>query len=99
MPGIYGYSSEEYDALIDEAFSATKKKEKAQLLYAAERILIDDAAVIPVLFNSDCYVVSSELSGLTTNYFGAKMFTKAVLKNYDRYLLAPIPSKKDEDVI
>lgn len=99
VPGIYGYSSEEYDALIDEAFSATKKKEKAQLLYAAERILVDDAAVIPVLFNSDCYVVSSELSGLTTNYFGAKMFTKAVLKNYDRYLLAPIPSKKDEDVI
>ena len=99
VPGVYGYSSAEYDALIDQAFAATKKKEKAKLLYAAEQLLIDDAAVVPVLFNCDCYVVSSELSGFSTNYFGAKLFTKVVLKNYDRYLMAPVSTKKKDDVI
>lgn len=99
VKGIYGYSSSEFDALMDEAFAATKKKEKAKLLYAAEKLLIDDAAVVPVLFNCDCYVVSGELSGFSTNYYGAKIFTKVVLKNYDRYLLAPVSTKKKDDVI
>lgn len=83
---ITGYYNEEYDALIEKAFAAATQKEKAALLHQAEELLIKDAPVVPVLFNSDCYVVSNKLSGFDTDFFGSKSFTKTALKNYLNYL-------------
>ena len=94
VPGITGWSNSKYDALIDEAFAATKQKDKAAKLHEAEQLLLEDGAIIPVVFNSECYVVSNKLSGITKTYFGAKIFKKAKLKNYELYL-AILPSKKE----
>ena len=77
-----GYHSEEYDALIEEAYSKTNQKERAAILHTAEQLLIDDAPVIPVLFNADSYVISNQLSGVDINYFGSKLFTHTSVKNY-----------------
>ena len=77
-----GYQSDAYDELIEQAYAAGKQKERAAILHEAEQMLIEDAPIIPVLFNSDSYVVSNKLSGLSTNYFGSKLFAKASVKNY-----------------
>lgn len=77
-----GYKSDEYDALIEEAFATVKQKDRAAILHTAEQLLIDDAPVVPVLFNADSYVVSNKLSGIEINYFGSKLFTKTAVKNY-----------------
>ena len=91
-----GYSSAEYDALIEKAFVTSDKKERASILHEAEEMLLKDGAIVPVIFNSECYAVSSKLSGIKTNFWGAKQFKKAVLKNYEQYLeLAIIPTKKE----
>ena len=83
---VTGYYNEEYDALIEKAYAASSRKEKAEILHQAEKLLLEDAPVVPVLFNSDCYVSSSKLSGIQTNFFGSKIFTKTELKNYLNYL-------------
>ncbi|MBR7082898.1 MAG: hypothetical protein IKI51_02665, partial [Clostridia bacterium] len=91
--GLTGWSNSAYNELIDSAFAATKQKDKAAILHDAEKLLLEEGAIVPVVFNSECYVVSNKLSGITKNYFGSKIFTRTALKNYEKYL-ALIPSKK-----
>lgn len=85
-PHVTGYSSEAYDALIEQAYAETDIKEKAKILHQAEQLLMNEAPIVPLLFNSETYAVSGELSGIKVNYFGAKIFTKVELKNYTKYL-------------
>ena len=91
--GITGWSSDAYNELITSAFAAAKEKDKAAILHDAEEMLLEEGAIVPVVFNCDCYVISGKLSGTTKNYFGSKIFTKTALKNYEQYL-AFIPTKK-----
>ncbi len=83
---VKGYANEEYDALIASAYAETDADKRAKTLHDAEALLLEDAAVCPVIFNTNAYVVSGELSGVTTNYWGAQLFKKANLKNYVQYL-------------
>lgn len=83
---ITGYDSDEYLELIEKAYNATTQKERAQILHEAEALLVKDAPIVPILFNSETYVYSTLLSGLTTNYWGSKLFTKVELKDYINYL-------------
>ncbi len=83
---VTGYVNEEYDALITAAFAETDADKRAEILHEAEELLLEDAAVCPVVFNTNAYVVSDELSGLKTNYWGAQIFSKANLKDYTQYL-------------
>ena len=85
MTHVSGYYNEEYDALIASAFAASSQSEKAELLHQAEEMLLKDAAVVPVIFNSEAYVTSG-LSELKTNFWGATCFKKAYLNNYVDYL-------------
>ena len=94
---VRGYADEEYNALIAEAFAETDAKKKAELLHNAEKLLIEDAAVVPVLFNTNAYVVSGELSKVKTNYWGVQMFTKTELKNYVQYLSTVKAANKDDE--
>jgi ABC-type transport system substrate-binding protein len=83
---VTGYDNAEYDALLAEAYAETDADKKAELLHSAEKLLVEDAAVVPVIFNTNAYVVSDELSKVTTNYWGVQMFTKTELKDYVQYL-------------
>ena len=83
---VTGYDNEEYDKLISSAFAAETQKEKASILHDAEKLLLEDAPVVPVIFNGETYAVSNLLSGLTTNFWGSKIFKKVTLKNYNDYL-------------
>jgi ABC-type transport system substrate-binding protein len=83
---VKGYDNDDYNALIESAFAETDAEKRAEILYEAEALLIEDAAVVPVIFNTNAYVVSNKLSGVDTNYWGVQMFTKANLKDYVQYL-------------
>ncbi len=83
---VAGYANEEYDALIESAFAETDADKRADILHDAEKLLLEDAAVCPVIFNTNAYVLSGELSKVKTNYWGVQTFKKTVLKDYVQYL-------------
>jgi ABC-type oligopeptide transport system substrate-binding subunit len=83
---VKGYDNDDFNALIESAFAETDADARAEILYEAEALLLDDAAVVPVIFNTNAYVVSDELSGLKSDYWGVQLFTKAKLKDYVQYL-------------
>ena len=93
---VKGYDNDDYNALIESAFAETDAEKRAEILYEAEALLIEDAAVVPVIFNTNAYVVSSKLSGVDTNYWGVQMFTKANLKDYVQYLESVRNAAKEE---
>ena len=96
---LKGYTNEEYDALLTEAFKESDLGKRAEILRSAEKLLVaDEAAVIPVVFNANAYVVSGELSKVKTDFWGVQIFTKAQLKNYVQYLpsvKAAAPSEEE----
>ena len=80
------YTNETFDNLLAEAFQTSDLKKRAEILHTAENALIEDGALIPVVFNTNAYVVSSDLKQVKTDFWGVQIFTKANLKNYVQYL-------------
>lgn len=89
-PNISGYTSEAYDKLLHDAYAlATKDKGRTDLLCEAEKVLLQDMPVIPVLYGQNFAYISNQLSGIKTDAYGNFSFTKASLKNYrDRFIEA-----------
>ena len=85
IPHIGGFSDPEYDAIIEKAYKETDKNKRAELLHEAEALLMKDMPITPLVQLQNGYTSNSDLSGVKTNYYGAFMFTKAVLKNRDKY--------------
>ena len=83
---LSGYNSEAYNAKIEAAQTATDAAARAKLLHEAEDILLDEMAVIPVLQNKSLTLESDELSKTEYSYYGAPVFTKTKLKNYEDYI-------------
>lgn len=83
---VKGYVNADYDARLEEAYKTVDADERAEYLHEAEKLLLEDAAVVPVIFNTNAYVVSKSLSKVKTNYWGAQMFTKTVLDDYVQHL-------------
>ena len=83
---ISGYNNDTYNGMIDSAFKATDAKEKANILHEAERTLLEDMPIIPIVFNKNAYVVSDELSKCEFTYYGSPLFSKVKLKDYELYL-------------
>lgn len=81
-----GWVSEEYDALIQKAYNAENKEIRSEALHDAEKLLVESAAIVPVVYNQTFAFVSSEISGITFDGFGNVVFVKAKQKNYEQYL-------------
>ena len=45
-------------------------------------MLIDDMPVCPIFFLQDAYIVSDELTGVDSDYFGMRIFNDAKLNDY-----------------
>ncbi len=88
VPGITGYNSEAYNKLLDEAYAlAPRSEERANKLFDAEKLLMEDAPLIPLYFYRD-YYMTQELSGVKSNIFGARDFKKTKLKGYKDHIPA-----------
>ena len=82
---VTGYNSEEYNKKIDEAYAEKDAEARATILHDAEKILMKDMPIIPVVFNVNATLTSKKLSGDKTTYYGTPVFTKLKLKNYKQY--------------
>ena len=81
-----GYNSNKFNELIDQAYAAATREEAAPILAEAEKQLLQDMPVCPVIFNTDSYVIGSGLSKCKfTTAYGNRDFSKAKLKNYMNY--------------
>ena len=85
-PGVTGYNSEEYNKLIDEAFKQNGDRAKrSELLHKAEKLLLEDMPVAPLVTLKNAYISSKKLSKFSFDFYGCPVFTKAKLKNYELY--------------
>jgi peptide/nickel transport system substrate-binding protein/oligopeptide transport system substrate-binding protein len=57
------YNSEEYDAQMTIARTTTDDAERSAALHAAEDILMEDVAVIPIAYYNDFYLMSNKITG------------------------------------
>ena len=83
---ISGWSSVDYDQYINKAFRAKTDEERNEALIAAEKLLLEEAPVIPVLYNQNFAFVSSDLSSVSIDGLGHFVLTKVKQKNYEKYL-------------
>ncbi len=84
-PHISGYDNPEYDALIEEAYKETDDNKRADLLHKAEKMLLTDMPITPLVELQNACTKGSDLVGVKTNYYGSFIFTKVVLKNRFKY--------------
>ena len=64
--------------LVEKAFTANTKE--------AEKLLVDEAPIIPIIFNQTVSFSHKHLKKLSVNGLGNVVFTDAKLKNYKDYL-------------
>ena len=80
------YENPDYTALIEKANAAVSLTEKASLLHEAEEKLLADMPVIPIIFNEDAYLISKDLSGIKSTYYGTRIFNRTQQKNWEAYV-------------
>lgn len=94
-PNCTGYSNPDYDKIIEEAAAFDEgTRERNDKVNEAEKKLMEDMPIIPLVFYRDYYMISKELSGIKDTYYNFKILTKMKLKNYHDYL----PSEETEEV-
>lgn len=86
LPHPTGFDNQAYGDLIERAFTAETREERAALLHEAENLLLDKMPAIPIIFNQDAYVISGELSKVDSSYYQNRIFTITKLKNYKLYI-------------
>ncbi len=64
---MYGYSSDEYDALLAEAAVQIDTDRRREYLQRAEQLLLDDNPVIPLYFHVSKHLVSPRVAGWQDN--------------------------------
>lgn len=86
FPHITGYNSEDYSAIIEEAYAAGSDSEvKTERLHAAETLLLEDMPVMPLLFLKDAYIYNDDvLSGIRNTYWG-RDFKRMKMRDYMEY--------------
>ena len=88
-------SAEAFQAVLD-AVNATyaeygvdpskTQDAKTALLHKAEELLMQEMPVIPVVFNKNATVGTSDLKGVKSDYYVSYKFKDASLRNYEDYL-------------
>lgn len=71
------YSNPDYDKLIDEANSTADVKEHYAKLHEAENMLLKDAAMAPVAYYNDFYLMDTKLKGVWHSPYGFWFFQYA----------------------
>ena len=83
---IGGYYDEAYDALIDKAYKSTDKEERLAALRDAEKLLIESAAVAPIIYNQTFYFSNKDIKKVSFNGLGNFFANEMKQKNYEDYL-------------
>ena len=87
---IAGWADERYDELVNDIYSADKKKERKERIHDAEEYLMDNMPVCPIIFNENFAFKNWRISKLRFDGNGNLVFTKVKLFRYKKFL-------KDDD--
>lgn len=80
---ITGWSNSEFDKCIEDAYNTTDEDSRLALLKQAEKILLEDSPVIPVMFNQNFAFVSRDLKKVDFDGHGNFILTRAKLRVWD----------------
>ncbi|GGF05678.1 ABC transporter substrate-binding protein [Aliidongia dinghuensis] len=67
---VVGYRNAAYDRLLDEAAALLEPASRLARLAAAERVLLDDCAILPYGFESESSLVAARVTGWQPNELG-----------------------------
>ena len=84
---VTGFNNEEYNELIEAAYAEKNLAARAEILHEAEKLLLEEMPVIPVLFNQSATLVSGSLDRVYTSYYGYNVLTHAELRNWENNLI------------
>lgn len=93
---VTGYNSEAYNKLIAEADEARIKGDTETLsakLHEAEQLLLEDMPIMPIFVYKNATLASKELSKYDVTGWGAPVFNKLKLKNWQDHL----PNSDEDD--
>ena len=82
---VAGWADAEYDSLVAAAVAATTKKDRAAKLAAAEKYLVEQMPVCPIVFNQSFVFSSSKISKISFNGLGNLVLTDTKLRGYTKY--------------
>ncbi len=94
---VTGFTSEAYDALIEQAQAEEDAAARAQILHSAEKMLLEEMPIVPLVFLQDAYLIHDDLSGYGSSYYATREFNKMKLKNYTAYLPVEMASASSDE--
>ncbi|WP_223068453.1 peptide ABC transporter substrate-binding protein [Paenibacillus caui] len=65
-----GWSSKQYDKLITDAYNEPDETKRFQMLHDAEKILMDEAPILPLYYYNSAYLQSDKLTGVVRHPYG-----------------------------
>ncbi|NOV03652.1 peptide ABC transporter substrate-binding protein [Paenibacillus planticolens] len=75
-----GWVNASYDKLIKDAYVESDEAKRYKLMHDAEKILMDEAPILPLYFYNSTYLQSDKLEGVVRHAFGFLDFKWADLK-------------------
>lgn len=66
------YHSEAFDALVAKAKIETDDKKRYDLLFEAEKVIMEDAAIAPLQFRKMAWLKNPKLVGVYKNFYGTR---------------------------
>lgn len=77
------YASEEYDQIIENAYAEVDPAKRAEILHDAEKLLMEDMPVIPLVFNQNAYITNSDyVDGFKVDYYGLSILNRVKMSDY-----------------
>lgn len=83
---IAGWADTKYDDLVNDIYSADKKKEREELVTEAEDYLINSMPICPIIFNQNFVFKNWRIRNLKFDGNGNLVFTKTKLWGYKKFL-------------
>ena len=91
---IASWNNLDFDSYISAAYKEQNATERARLLTEAEKLVVDEAAIVPLVFGQSFVFVSKELSDVEFDGLGHYVLTSTSQKNYRDYY--PEDEKEEE---
>lgn len=102
-PHITGYRSDAYNAKIEEAYAANTA-DRADRLHEAEKILVEDMPIIPIVYNQNVSLSNGKISGIDSTFFCNAYLTDVKLSGYwkialrDQFVTEEEEGTEDEEI-
>ena len=83
LPHESGYVSDAYTAIINRAYATGDADARDAIMIEAEKQLMADMPIVPLVFLEDAYIVHKDLDNVVVNPFGTVFFTATELTTWE----------------